>query len=137
MASRAGRVGEEVTARRLRLTLPPWNRRCGFPASGSPENSRLRLAGLHVTKRHLHGELLSVEKIRTAYLGITTGRERLSNWSAAPQIIYFDSIGGFHESAAFSGCGHGRRHFTSPLPLSPLRGCTAQERHGPHHPDRK
>src|ERR1039458_4633313 len=77
MASRAGRVGEGVTARRLRLTLPPSNRRCGFPASGSPENSRLRLAGLHVRTGNLHGELLSVHKISQAYPGIPTVREWL------------------------------------------------------------
>src|ERR1039457_5585319 len=111
MASRAGRVGEGVTARRLRLTLPPSNRRCGFPACGSPENPILRLAGLHVRTGNLHGELLSVHKISQAYPGIPTVRERLSNSAAAPQMIYFDSIGGFHESAAFSGCGHGRHHF--------------------------
>ena len=28
----------------LRLTLPSSNRRCGFPASGTPESSRLRHA---------------------------------------------------------------------------------------------
>jgi hypothetical protein len=40
---RAGRVGERATVR-PRPTLPSSNRRCGFPASGSPENSRLRHA---------------------------------------------------------------------------------------------
>src|SRR5947208_9508437 len=40
---RAGRVGERAT-RTARPTLPSSNRRCRFPASGSPENSRLRHA---------------------------------------------------------------------------------------------
>jgi hypothetical protein len=35
-----GRVGERAT-RTVRPTLPSSNRTCGFPASGSPENSRL------------------------------------------------------------------------------------------------
>src|SRR5258708_39333967 len=41
--SRAGRVGERAT-RVARPTLPSSNRRCRFPTSGSPENSRLRHA---------------------------------------------------------------------------------------------
>jgi len=36
----AGRVGERAT-QTARPTLPSSNRRCGFPASGSPESSRL------------------------------------------------------------------------------------------------
>src|SRR5688572_1488522 len=40
---RAGRVGEKAT-HKARPTLPSSNRRCRFPASGSPENSRLRHA---------------------------------------------------------------------------------------------
>ena len=39
---RAGRVGEKAT--KPRPTLPSSNRRCSFPASGSPENCRLRHA---------------------------------------------------------------------------------------------
>src|SRR5881628_444066 len=39
----AVRVGERAT-RTARPTLPSSNRRCRFPASGSPENSRLRHA---------------------------------------------------------------------------------------------
>src|ERR1035438_8388655 len=117
MASRAGRVGEGVTARRLRLTLPPSNRRCGFPASGSPENSRLRLARLHVRTGDLHGELLSVHKISQAYPGIPTVRERLSNSAAAPQMIYFDSIGGFHRSEEHTSELQSLRHLVCRLLL--------------------
>src|SRR5260370_29002479 len=40
---RGGRVGERAT-RVARPTLPSSNRRCRFPTSGSPENSRLRHA---------------------------------------------------------------------------------------------
>src|SRR6266849_2899651 len=43
MFFRAGRVGERAT-RVARPTLPSSNRRCRFPTSGSPENSRLRHA---------------------------------------------------------------------------------------------
>src|ERR1017187_5648756 len=39
----AGRVGERAAAK-PRPTLPSSNRRCRFPASGSPESSRLRHA---------------------------------------------------------------------------------------------
>ena len=39
----AGRVRERAT-QKARPTLHSSNRRCGFPASGSPENSRLRHA---------------------------------------------------------------------------------------------
>src|SRR6516225_8873748 len=40
---RVGRVGEKATPV-ARPTLPSSNRRCRFPASGSPESSRLRHA---------------------------------------------------------------------------------------------
>src|SRR3990172_8638004 len=75
-------------AEATRLTLPSWNRTCGFPASGSPDNSRHRHSQA-VARSHL----LQIDQAQLIQLLVVADSLRRSVGSlAAPSQVVHETV---------------------------------------------